>query len=183
MKYQGKTIHKSKNNTWYSRYRANGKQYYISAKTQKECYNKLIKAIKGTKQNILETPTIKPIKPITTLNSWIKTWLETYKKNKVRESTYKGIEYLINKHFKGELFNKDIETIKQIDIEKFLNNVKLNRVKERGYIYLKDIFRRAVNNDLITKNPLDDIDKPTYEKKKNRGREIFPLSLTPVLGS
>ena len=30
MKYQGKTIHKNKNaETWYTRYRINGKQYYM----------------------------------------------------------------------------------------------------------------------------------------------------------
>ena len=42
MKIQGITIHKNKKcNTWFTRYRKDGKQYYISAKTQKECYNLL----------------------------------------------------------------------------------------------------------------------------------------------
>ena len=38
MKYQGITIHKNKKcNTWYTRFRKNGTQIYISARTQKEC--------------------------------------------------------------------------------------------------------------------------------------------------
>ena len=40
MKYRGITIIKRKDcNTWCARYRRNGKQFYISAKTQQDCYN------------------------------------------------------------------------------------------------------------------------------------------------
>ena len=45
MKYQGITIHKNKNcDTWYTRYRVGGKQYYISGRASskrryyKSCY-------------------------------------------------------------------------------------------------------------------------------------------------
>ena len=40
MKFKGKTIHKNtKCNTWYTRYRQDGKQYYISGKTKKKNKN------------------------------------------------------------------------------------------------------------------------------------------------
>ena len=42
MKYQNKTIHQNINcKTWYTRYRENGKQYYVSGKTQQEVLSKL----------------------------------------------------------------------------------------------------------------------------------------------
>lgn len=42
MKYKGLTIQKRKDcNSWYTRYRKNGKQFFISGKTQQECYDKL----------------------------------------------------------------------------------------------------------------------------------------------
>ena len=45
MKYRGITIIKNKScNTWYARPKIDGKQIYISAKTQKLCYDK-VKAI------------------------------------------------------------------------------------------------------------------------------------------
>jgi len=58
MKYKDKTIHKNeKCNTWYTRFRYKGKQYYISAKTQKECLDKLKIALKQNKieQKNIET--------------------------------------------------------------------------------------------------------------------------------
>lgn len=46
MKYRNVSIIKHKNcNTWYARFRCNGKQHYISAKTQQDCYDKLKKSL------------------------------------------------------------------------------------------------------------------------------------------
>lgn len=81
MKYQGITIHKNKNcTTWYARFRHNGKQFYVSAKTQLECYNKLkktLKLVKTKETKILSQP--KTIK--LTFSQWYNEWLNTYKSN------------------------------------------------------------------------------------------------------
>ena len=46
MKLQGITIHKNKKcNTWYTRFRKDGIQHYISDKTQQGCYDKLKKEL------------------------------------------------------------------------------------------------------------------------------------------
>ena len=88
MKFQGKTIHKNKNSeTWYSRFRMFGKQYYVSGKTQKECYSNLKKAIAQTKKQgkmaVVEQVVEEPTKQTITLLDWYKQWLELYKVNQV----------------------------------------------------------------------------------------------------
>lgn len=164
MKYKNITIHKRKNcNTWYTRFRKNNKIICISAKTQKECYNKL-------KERYSDNEQINYNK--LTLNEWCKEWLKTYKKDKVRESTYKGIELLIKNHFKGNIFDKLLSTIKPIEIENYIKNIEYPRVKENAYIYLKDMFNRAKQNNLIAYNPLESIDKPQHEKQENRALTI-----------
>ena len=165
MKYKGITIHKRKNcNTWYTRFRKNNQIICISAKTQKECYE-LLKEKYNQKE---ETVNYKKL----TLIEWYNQWLKTYKFNKVRESTLKGIQYLAKNHFKGNMFEKTLDSIKPIEIEEFLNNIKFVRVKENSYIYLKDMFNRAKQNNIISYNPLDSIDKPKHDKQENRALTI-----------
>ena len=70
MKYQGITIHKSPYaNTWFTRYRKNGVQHFVSAKTQKGCYNKLRTALHH--DNVAESKTTMP-----TLLQWYEKWLD-----------------------------------------------------------------------------------------------------------
>lgn len=169
MKYKNITIHKRTNcNTWYTRFRKNGKVICISAKTQQECY-KLLKERYNQKEEI----NYKKI----TLIEWYNQWLKTYKINKIRESTLKSIEYLAKNHFKHYIFNKNLNDIKPIEIQEYLNNLQFVRVKENAYIYLKDMFNRAKQNNIIEHNPLISIEKPKHDKKENRALTKFEQKL------
>ena len=59
MKFQGKTIFKNtKCNTWYTRYRNNGKQYYISGRTQKEVLTTLKQKLNHLKKEKIKYTTL-----------------------------------------------------------------------------------------------------------------------------
>lgn len=164
MKYKGISVHKRKNcNTWYTRFRKNNKIVCISAKTQKECYELL-----KTRYNEKEEQPIKEI----TLIEWYNKWLETYKKGKIRESTLLSIKYLAKNHFNKPMFNKKINNIKPYEIENYIKELKYPRVKENVYIYLKDMFNRAKQNNIVITNPLECIDKPKHDKQENRALTI-----------
>ena len=164
MKYRNITIHKRKNcNTWYTRFRKNNKIVCISAKTQKECYDML-----KIKYNEIEE---KPKKELT-LIEWYNEWIATYKSGKIRESTLLGIKYLAKNHFNKPIFNKKINDIKPYEIENYLKEINFPRVKENAYIYLKDMFNRAKQNNIVKTNPLEYIDKPKHDKQENRALTI-----------
>ena len=164
MKYRGISIIKHKNcNTWYARYRANGKQYYISAKTQKDCYEKLKIALKKQKQEEvkqLKEPTSQEPKSITFIE-WYDKWIELYKQN-VKQGTKndykKCLRYLKN------IENMPITEIKSLKILEELNKIPFERTKQKTYEFLNAIFNKALVNEIITKNPMLVIDKPKHKR-------------------
>lgn len=117
MKYKGITIHKNKTcDTWYTRVRKNGKQIYISARTQREVYNKLKKEInEEIKQIEIKSPT---------LLEWYKKWLVLYKVGKVKQTTLDDYTFLL-KNLSIEIQNKPINEITIEDILMSINNCHL----------------------------------------------------------
>lgn len=166
MKYQGKTIHKNKkSNTWYTRYRINGKQVYISGKTQKECYNNLKQVVNNTPQQILTITA--PQENSITLIEWYNKWLELYKVNQVKQTTLNDYKASLN-NLDQELLNKPIKQIKLAEIINNLNQVKAERQKQKIYELLKMIYQKAEDNDIIDKNIINKIDRPKHTKENSQ---------------
>lgn len=162
MKYKGVTVHKRKDSsTWYARVRVEGKQYYISHKTQKDCYNSL-KAFINNKDKLEDNKKI-------TLDEWKQKWLSLYKIGKVKEETlrdYNSLYKLIPQTIK----NKDIQEIKLEEILENLNNCQKERQRQKLYDFYNMIFQKAEDNEIIKKNLLKRIDKPKHEK--NHGKAL-----------
>lgn len=156
LKYRNITIKQHTTcSTWYCRYRdENGKQIYLSAKTQKDCYNKLKKALAG-KQEPQNKQTY-------TFEQWKDVWLHTYKINNIRPATlssYKSMDKYIQ-----NLYKLNITKIQVIDILTTLNNIEFSRRKQQVYEYLKDIFTRAYENQIVKNNIFINIQKPKHQK-------------------
>lgn len=155
MKYKGISIIKNKTcNSWSARPRINGKQIYISAKTQQECYNKLKKAFANANSVNIN-------KPKTTLEEWFNKWLLLYKKD-VKRETVRDYKNLIKNV--GNLTEKNVEDITIEDILKALNNMNAERQKQKVYDLLNMLFKKALDNDIITKNIMVKIEKPKHTK-------------------
>lgn len=156
MKYKGITIHKNKTcDTWYTRFRRNGKQYYVSARTQKECYN----ILKQKYNNLQPEQNSNDI----TLNEWYHKWLELYKTGKVKNTTL--ITYnTAMKHIPEEILNKKITEITLTQLITLLNNCNAERVRQNLYDLLNMLFKKAVDNDIIKINLIERIDKPKHTK-------------------
>lgn len=161
MKYKGITIHKTKNcKTWYTRFRKNGKQYYISAKTQKECYNKLKLAYANIDYVKPEEP-----KQITyTLKQWYEKWLQLYKVGKSKDSTLRDYKSTCN-NIPKTLWDKNITQVTLTDIMETINNCIAPRQKQKLYELLKTVFQRAEDHNIISKNFIKAIDRPKHEKQ------------------
>lgn len=159
MKYHNITIKQNTNClTWYARYRKNGKQHYVSAKTQKDCYNKL-KLILKENNNIKTKEKTKQQK--TTLKEWFNKWKILYKQN-VKINTIKDYD----KSFKylKTIGDININEIKTINILEILNAIQFERRKQAVYDLLKNLLDKAVINEIIEKNPIKNIEKPKHKK-------------------
>ena len=164
MKFQGITVIKRKDcNTWYARYRKDGKQHYISANTQKDCYDKLKMALlQKIKQEIKELKQPKQKQQITTLLEWFNEWLSIYKKD-VKQKTKKDFQYSMQ--YLKPLHNMPLDNIKTLNILKVLNSITFERRKQTCYDLLKVLFTTAIANELIIKNPILSIEKPKHKKE------------------
>lgn len=158
LKLQGKSIVKNKKcDTWYTRYRENGVQYYISGKSQKEVYEKL-------KQQLGLTTTARPNRNIT-LGKWYKKWVETFKVNVVKKTTIVSYESSM-KHIDKSLLNMPIRQISAFDIIANLNKVKEERSKQKVYELLNALFEKAYNLQMIPFNIVRQIDKPKHIREE-----------------
>lgn len=155
MKFQGKTIFKNKRcNTWYTRYRIDGKQYYVSGKSQQEVLTLLKK-----KLNYIKKEKSKEL----TLADWYKQWMELFKLGKVKESTIDVYKSLV-KHIPEEIFNKSIKNITSVEIQGTINKVSGERTRQKLYELLKDIFTRAEKHK-ICENIMNVIDKTKHTRE------------------
>ena len=156
MKIKGITIHKNKKcNTWFTRYRKDGKQIYISAKTQKECYEKLKKELNIVKKEKTQKEY--------TLLTWYEKWLELFKIGKVKNSTLKDYKSLL-KHIEQKTLKTKINQIKEIEIIDNINKIAGERAKQKVYEFIKDIFTKAFKYGITKNNIFDKIEKPKHIK-------------------
>ena len=160
MKYQSITIHKNKKcSTWYTRFRNyQGKQIYISAKTQQLCYDKLKAELKKDNKLKINPPAKENL---ITFNEWYNKWLELYKQN-IKDTTKQ--EYKSSLNYLEEIKQIPICKITSIKITEILNNIQFERRRQQVYELLNAIFTKAEQNDLITKNPLKVIEKPKHKR-------------------
>ncbi len=156
MKFKGVTIRKNeKCNTWYARHRINGKQIYISARTQKECLTKL-----KNKMGIVveEEKTL-------TLTQWYQKWVQLFKIGKVKEITIKGYEKIMRNIPEG-IANKNINKITTLEIQQLLNDITAERTRQTVYELLYTMFAKAIDFEILQKNIMKQIEKPKHIREK-----------------
>lgn len=163
MKFKGKTIHKNtKCNTWYTRFRYNGKQYYLSAKTQFECMQKLKQALSNLPTQIETRLTTQVENRTTTFIEWYNTWLRLFKQD-VKTETLKDYNKYLNK-LNNDFRNKSINHITALEITELLQKETKTRARQKLYEFLKPIFTKAKDYKIIQDNIFDIIEKPKHTK-------------------
>jgi len=157
--YNNKTI-KKKSNKYYTRYYENGKQIYISAKTQTKCLQLLKEKLK-IKNNISNENNYK----IITFQNWYETWLKTYK-SKMKDTTFTVYKTLYKK-IPSKIINNEISNISGIELMEIINS-QTSRMSQKLYEFLKDIFNKAEQQKKIKENPLKFFEKPQHEKLQGK---------------
>lgn len=108
------------------------KRLAVYGKTQQECRDKLIETLQSIKnQTFVEPHKI-------TLGEWLDTWLNDYKKNNLRPSTYASYEYLIRYHIKPKLGKAFLKDLRPETIQRFYNEL-LKTMPERAKVKLKKL--------------------------------------------
>ncbi len=159
MKFKGKTIKKRTDGRWWTRYYdKEKKQHSIYGKTQQECLQKLKAALKKVNE--------KEVKEVLTFGNWKDTWLRLYKEPTLKASTlYQTKRYLSKMQCLYELPLQEITTLK---LQEYLMSIATPRNRQHYLDVLRDCLNKAVKNDLLQKNPCDNLQLPKYKSKKSK---------------
>lgn len=98
-------------------------------------------------------------------------WLED-KQGNVRESTMYSYKRALNARIMPNFERMDIKDIKPMHVHKFYQELKKQGLSKKYISYvgtiLGSIFKKGVQMELIYKNPVENVDKPKMEKKKQK---------------
>ena len=92
-----------------------------------------------------------------TLDAWFDRWMKIYKEKSVRPNTKREYAYIYNKSISPYIGNRNINSLVKSDIQRLID-----KAHEDGYKYerqnkikviLSDMFSRAIEDDLMIKNP------------------------------
>lgn len=159
--YHDRTIYK-RGNKFCTRFRTlEGKQEYVSGDTLdqlKRLLDKLEKN-KASKKLMLADSSIK------TFEIWWNEYLELYKVGQIRPSTFKSYTsvYKIHLHKLSELYLSEITVFVINDI---LKSIDGSRQKQQVYDILKACLQKAVDLELIKKNPCALLPRPKHSKER-----------------
>ena len=179
------SLRKRSDGRWEGRYTAGrdpvtGKAIYknVLAKTQKECKEKLERAIeKNGKVDVVRSGKY-------TVAEWVRLWFETYSKPSIREQTAYYYNNYIEKHIVPGIGGIKLDKLTTLQIQQFYNKLKTSgRIQRYEHIELKDkglsnrfihgihgVLRsaldQAVKERLITSNPAEGCKLPKIEKKE-----------------
>lgn len=135
-----------------------GHRYSVMAQTQSQLLERYNRKIKQLQEGHFDSDTM--------VSKWIKTWLVTYKEGKVTESTYKDYEMYT------KLFTLPITmgAVKPIHLQKVLNEhagKSLSFLKKLR-LTMQSVFRQAVHDEIIPKDPSSDLILPNGTSGTNR---------------
>ena len=94
-------------------------------------------------------------------------WFETFKKNRGL-NTQQMYESLLKNRFESLNFMK-VRDIRPMHLQALINEFSdLSRTCEQMRMCLRQIFKQAIEDDIITKNPAASLELPRYVKKEKR---------------
>lgn len=144
----------------------------IYGKSREDVKNKMVKI-----QSELNTNTYIEDSKIS-LQDYVKIYLDTYEKPKIKESTYLSYIYMFNKHIKNDIGLTKIQNLTNSKFQEFINIKHDSGLKEDSLKRLKIIvngaLKKAVLNKIIYSNPLLEINIP---KDQNTDNHIKSFSL------
>ena len=149
--------------------RINGTTVWITAKTEQEYMEKVVRLNGGD-----ESPASKPKHRF---SDYALTWLNVFSRPNVERVTAVSYEQQLKNYILPVLGGMDLEDIAPAHVQKIFNNMGKHMKQEsknKVKIVLNQIFKMAVNDDIIAKNPLD---APSVRIKGEKSTPTVPYSV------
>ena len=152
--------------------RINGTTVWITAKTEQEYMEKVVRLSGG---NVM--PVSKPKHPF---GEYALTWLNVFSRPNVERVTSVSYEQQLKNYILPVLAEMNLEDITPADVQKIFNNMgkrMKQESKNKVKIVLNQIFKMAMNDDIIAKNPLE---APSIRIKGEKSTPTVPYSVNEM---
>lgn len=152
--------------------RINGTTVWITAKTEQEYMEKVVRLSGG---NVM--PVSKPKHPF---GEYALTWLNVFSRPNVERVTSVSYEQQLKNYILPVLGEMNLEDITPADVQKIFNNMgkrMKQESKNKVKIVLNQIFKMAMNDDIIAKNPLE---APSIRIKGEKSTPTIPYSVNEM---
>lgn len=143
---------------------------------RKTIYNSSVRELKkDLAEKIAGNINFTSIKQEITLDDWFKRWMEVYKDKSIRPNTKREYTHIYNKNISPYLGGRKINSLVKSDIQQLIDiaydsNYKYER-QSKIKVILTDMLERALEDDLIIKNPVKGV-------KLRSDKEIKAKALT-----
>jgi len=159
-----RNVTKRADGRYMARVQKDHKVFTVYARSTKQIEMKLRALKKDVKNAVIERTKF-------TLYEWSDYWYITYKKNFISEQTKIGIENVL-KHLREHFKDIPLNEYSTQMIQNTLNKYPANRRKELLILYLSAMWKKAVETEIISKNPMLGVVK---EKQQKNTRSPFTL--------
>lgn len=152
--------------------RINGTTVWITAKTEQEYMEKVVRLSGGNAM-----PVSKPKHPF---GEYALTWLNVFSRPNVERVTSVSYEQQLKNYILPVLGEMNLEDITPADVQKIFNNMgkrMKQESKNKVKIVLNQIFKMAMNDDIIAKNPLE---APSIRIKGEKSTPTVPYSVNEM---
>lgn len=132
-----------------------GKRYYVKAKTEAECLQKIGRKKLELEQGIRTYSTAMPVR------QWAERWLATYK-GSVSEETRKQYVYCLNIHIYPAIGTLPLKSVRPIHLQQILQSQEgfSSDHIDKVHYTIRQIFSTAYDNDLLKSDPSEKLQKP-----------------------
>lgn len=140
-----------------------GKRYTVTANSEEELNRKKYNRIRDLDDGKVTICSTMPVK------EWIAQCIQIYKPN-CSQQTRSDMLYRLNRHVSGKIGSMQIKAVKPAHLQMILNEQEstsfshLTKLRQE----MKFIFQKAVENELINKNPAKNLILPKNSKGTNR---------------
>lgn len=149
-----------------------GKRYYVRGKTEREALKKLFE-----KQKALEEHRVYVTSSIT-VKDWAQKCIDTYKTNLKDVSLY-NFKYRIDHYIVAYIGDIPLKRVRALDCQLCINHQtgKSKFLINQVYQQLNFLFEKAIENDLLIKNPARNITRPRGTKRSRRALTEYEESI------
>lgn len=145
-------------------FRYEGKPYQVYGYSDRELQRKKTEKIEALKRNEII------VESSMTVRAWSAQFIKAYKQNCMKDYVLANYEYQLEHYILEEIGSMKLKAVKPLNCQNVLNALdgKSTSLIHKVRIQMNEMFEKAVENELIAKNPAKNITEPKGTKNTRR---------------